>query len=240
MRVGLLECDEVRPVFREQGFSDYPTMFRAQLNAVEPALELVTYSCLHGKFPADPGECDAYITTGSRYSVLDGFEWIDHLEALALSLMERSIPYVGICFGHQLLAQAMGGRVVRADVGWGVGVSRNTISTGHWWMGSGRQSEVNLIVSHQDQVVEIPSEIRVLGGSAFCPIYFCQVDDTALTIQGHPEFSRDYSRALMEYRRDIIAPDVVEAGLHSLELPVHERLVFTWIVNFMRGRGSQA
>ena len=238
MRIGILECDVVRDVFREAGFPGYPAMFEKHLSAVDADLEFRSYNCVHDEFPATTGECDAYITTGSRHSVFDGYDWIDRLEDFALDLLEAGRPYVGICFGHQLLAQAMGGQVIRADAGWGVGVSRNVITTPLWWMRDRVQERINLLVSHQDQVVEMPKDMELLGGSEFCPIYFCQVGNNALTIQGHPEFSRDYSRAIMDYRRDVIPAPDVEAGIESLQLPVHEKIVFEWIVNFMKGDSS--
>ena len=236
MRIGILQCDHVRDIFREQGFDSYPDMFMDCFNRAAPNLEFASYDCVSGEFPENPRECDAFITTGSRHSVLDDFGWIDTLEDFVLDTLDAGTRYVGICFGHQLLAPALGGRVVQADVGWGVGVSSNTIATPQWWMGDERKNHINLIVSHQDQVVELPSDVAVLGGSEFCPIYFCQLGDNAFTVQGHPEFSRGYSRALMEFRRDIIPAPVVETGLASLEKSIDDDLFFRWIVKFMSGQ----
>jgi GMP synthase (glutamine-hydrolysing) len=232
MKIGLLQCDTVRKVLREQGFPDYPEMFMKPFHEVDPELEFRVYRCMDGEIPADAGECDAYITTGSRYSVLDGDAWIRDLERFVALLVDRRIPFIGICFGHQLLAEALGGRVERAKVGWGVGVSENTIESPQPFMNGDELREVNLVVSHQDQVIDVPDSMRVLGGSEFCPNYFCAVGDHALSIQGHPEFSRDYSRALMEMRRGIIPDDVIEAGIASLAMRVDDREVFRWMVRF--------
>ncbi len=235
VRIGILQCDNVRSVFREQGFDDYPKMFVDSFAKVASDFEFRVYRCVEGELPAEPGECDAYITTGSRFSVLDPDQWIRELELFVSRLVEVQIPFVGICFGHQLLAQAMGGKVAQAKAGWGVGVSENVIDKRHWWMADDERLDTNLIVSHQDQVVETPEVMVVLGGSEFCPIYFCGIGSHALSIQGHPEFSREYSRALMEYRRNIIPADVIEAGLASLANRVDDETVFSWIANFLRG-----
>lgn len=234
MKIGILQCDSVREELREQGFDDYPDVFMARFRAVDPDLEFEIYRCMDGELPAAIDECDGYVSTGSRYSVLDDDPWIRRLEAFVVELIDARIPYIGICFGHQLLAQALGGRVERAEAGWGVGVSSNSIEAPRWWMGDEALSEVNLIVSHQDQVVDLPKRMQPIGGSEFCPIYFCVIDDHALSIQGHPEFSREYSRALMEMRRGLIPEPVIEAGIRSLELPLDDDTVFRWMVRFLR------
>lgn len=234
MKIGILQCDRVREVLREQGFADYPEVFIERFRAVDPTLEFQVYRCMDGELPGAVDECDGYVSTGSRFSVLDEDQWIRNLEAFAARLIEAKIPYIGICFGHQLLAKALGGKVARAEAGWGVGVSRNRIEGPQWWMGDEPLTDVNLIVSHQDQVVELPEGMRSIGGSDFCPIYFCKIDDHALTIQGHPEFSRDYSRALMEMRRGVIDSEVIEAGIDSLALRVDDHEVFRWMVRFLK------
>ncbi|GJL82549.1 MAG: glutamine amidotransferase [marine bacterium B5-7] len=234
MKIGILQCDDVREELREQGFDNYPQMFKQRLHEVDPDLEFTVYRCLDGEIPERVDECDAFITTGSRYSALDDDPWIDALGKFMVKLVEARVPLVCICFGHQLLAKAMGGKVEKASVGWGVGVSQNTVNQKAGWMGDEAMTNVNLIVSHQDQVTEVPEGMTVMGGSDFCPVYFCLAGDSALTIQGHPEFSRAYSKALMEMRRGLIADDVIDAGMKSLDLRVDDCEVFRWIVQFMK------
>jgi len=246
MKIGLLQCDRVREELQAQGFADYPEVFIERFHAVDPDLEFRVYRCMDGEIPAATDECDAWISTGSRFSVLDDDEWIRDLERFVARLVSEKAPYIGICFGHQLLAKALGGTVERAAAGWGVGVSQNVIEEPQPFMGEEARRDVNLIVSHQDQVTELPEEMKLIGGSDFCPIYFCTIGDHALSIQGHPEFSREYSRALMEMRRGLIPENVIEAGLKSLELRVDDDAVFRWVVRFFenavaaRGRATSA
>ncbi|KAA3625874.1 MAG: GMP synthase [Proteobacteria bacterium] len=240
MKIGILQCDSVRETLREQGFEDYSEMFIERFRRVDPALEFRVYRCMDNEIPSSVDECDGYVSTGSRFSVLDEEVWIRRLEAFVVALVEARVPYVGICFGHQLLAKALGGKVVRADVGWGVGVSENRIEAPQWWMGEEPLDEVNLVVSHQDQVVKLPEQMKTIGGSEFCPIYFCVVDDHALSIQGHPEFSRDYSRALMEMRRGLIPAKVIDDGIKSLELRVDDEETFRWMVRFFRESAARS
>ncbi len=234
MKIGILQCDRVREALREQGFNDYPDMFMERLRAVDPDLDFAVYRCLDGEFPPDPAACDAYLCTGSRFSVLDPDEWIRELERFVVTLVEARIPYIGICFGHQVLAKALGGTVERAAVGWGVGVSENVIDEPQPWMEDDVLRDVNLVVSHQDQVTRVPDGMAVLGGSDFCPNYFCAVGSHALSIQGHPEFSLAFTRALMDIRRGIIDDAVLDKGVESLQRRVDDDAVFRWMVNFYR------
>jgi GMP synthase (glutamine-hydrolysing) len=97
-----------------------------------------------------------------------------------------------------------------------------------------RASDLQLLASHQDQVVALPPQGRVLAGSGFCPIYMMQVGDSCLGIQGHPEFTRSYLADLLESRRDLIPPERLLAARHSLRQPVDDRVVAHWILNFIR------
>ena len=238
MKIGILQCDIVRDVFRKQGFDDYPEMIETGFKEVDAEFEFQTFCCVKGELPLDVHECDAYMTSGSRFSVLDADQWIRDLEQFVLKVVEARVPYVGICFGHQLLAQAMGGKVEKATVGWGVGVSVNQLTTSHGSLPKDETGQINLIVSHQDQVTEVPAELSCIGGSDFCPNYFFTLDNHVLTIQGHPEFTREYSNALMEFRRDIIPADVVSAGQESLQHRVDREFAFNWISQFIKDAGK--
>ena len=234
MKIGILQCDEMREIFLEQGFADYPDMIEAGFQDINAPFEFRVYRCLDGEIPGSTAECDGFITTGSRFSVLDEEPWMLELEAFLRKLVAEKVPFVGICFGHQMLAKALGGQVENADAGWGIGVSFNRLDLRHPDLPEQAGTELNLIVSHQDQVTRLPEQMKLLGGSDFCPNYFCAIGDHALTIQGHPEFSRDFSDALMEFRRNIIDEAIIDAGKRSLEARVDSRLTFEWMSNFFQ------
>ena len=140
---------------------------------------------------------------------------------------------IGICFGHQLVAQALGGKVEKATAGWGVGVHEV-----RWHNSPGRPGEhrdgFKLLVSHKDQVIEPAADSVVLAGSAFCPNSVCQIGQHILTFQGHPEFIKDYSRALMNFRRDLLGEDVYRRGMASLAEDTDQLEVARWIIDFIR------
>ncbi|MEX1125033.1 MAG: GMP synthase, partial [Acidimicrobiia bacterium] len=227
MRIGLLVCDHVRPEFL--GISgDYEDMFR-RLFAEHDDVDVVTYDAVNGELPADPSEADAWLTTGSRNSVNDDEKWIRDLELFVQDTAAAGVPFVGICFGHQLIAKALGGSVVRSERGWGVGVKEVEVSRELGWGDSYRA-----LNSYQDQVATLPPGGEILGWNEHCPVSVMGVGSTILGIQGHPEFEGAYSEALMESRRGKLIPEgTVDAGLASLaEEPDGPRLA-EWILEFM-------
>jgi len=235
MRIGLLVCDHVRPEFL--GISgDYADMFR-RLFADHDDVEVVAYDAVNGELPADPSEADAWLTTGSRYSVNDDEPWIRDLEAFVRVAAESDVPFVGICFGHQLIAKALGGSVVRSDQGWGIGVQEVQVAED---LGLGDSYRV--LTSYQDQVSTLPPGGEVLGWNEHCPVSVMGVGATILGIQGHPEFEASYSAALMESRRgNVIPEETVDAGLASLQDEPDGDRLGTWILEFIeRARKTPA
>ncbi|KAA0234056.1 MAG: hypothetical protein JJLCMIEE_00932 [Acidimicrobiales bacterium] len=233
MRLGLLVCDsvaeELRPVH-----GDYPEMFNS-LFAAAPEVDLVTYDVRVGTYPSRLDDCDAYITTGSRLSAYDDEPWITELERFIRQLDEARHPLVGICFGHQLMAQALGGIVRQSDKGWGMGVRRAVVVGREGWM-QPRLDELALHMSHRDQVEELPERARLLATSAHCAVAAFAVGDHFLAIQGHPEFDQDYMAALIRRRADIVGSDAARAALATIGEETHEQVVIAWVLNFVSAR----
>lgn len=232
MKIGVLICDDVNPTL-EPEHGNYKTMFSRLLLAVDHTLELQFYWVNHNEFPETLNECDAYITTGSKSGVMDEAEWIVRMEALVGQIHHAQIPFVGICFGHQMLAKALGGVVAKADMGWGVGAMITNVNQPQAWM-TPYQDKFNLLVSHQDQVLRMPERAQALAGNDFCPISMMQVGPTSLGIQAHPEFCSAYSKALIKMRKDTLPEEVQKRGFTSLLLPTDGLLIARWILNFIR------
>lgn len=233
MRIGLLQCDDVAEPLRTR-HGNYPDMLQTLLDAVDPNLEFRVWQCHQGDIPDVDASVDAWITTGSQCGANDSTPWIQDLSEFIRRLWEARRPLVGICFGHQLIAQSLGGRVQKSPNGWGVGVMEHELIVRQPWMSPWIGDRIRLLSSHQDQVVSLPEEGIVLARSNFCPIYMMQVGKTFLGLQGHPEFPKAYAADLMDRRRDIIPPIRVEAGTRSLRLTVDDMAMGRWILNFMR------
>ena len=201
MRIGLLECDHVDDRYRGID-GDYADMFESLLG-----LDLVRYDAVNGALPASPDECDGWLATGSRFSVYDDSPWITNLQGFVRGVRDAGTAFVGICFGHQLLAHALGGRTEKAAVGWGVGAIDTWVEPAH--------ADAVLLYMHQDQVVAVPDGATVLGRTDHCPIAMLQLGPM-LGVQAHPEFSAAYVDALLDARADRIGPDRTARAKESL------------------------
>ncbi|MGB0360530.1 MAG: glutamine amidotransferase-related protein [Endozoicomonas sp.] len=233
MNIGLLLCDDVHPKLRKD-YGNYTEMFSALLKKQSPDIELLPWRLIDMEFPSSIDECDGWIISGSKNSVNDDLPWIPPLEAFIRVLFEQKKKLVGICFGHQIIAKALGGQVEKARQGWGVGISDNQVYSHPSWMKPDR-NDFKLLVSHQDQVMEMPEMGSIIAGSNFCPAYMIQYDNCLLGIQGHPEFSPEFSKSLIELRRRLIGEQTSEAGLKSLSEKHEGDLVAQWILQFLQG-----
>ena len=212
-------------------------MFKKLFLEIDPTLEFQIYDIRQHDFPATPDECDAYITTGSRSSTYEALSWIPPFKQLIVNLHQHKRKLVGVCFGHQLIADALGGRTELSDKGWGVGISQNRILHKKAWM-IPELEHINIVVSHQDQVTGLPPGAELIASSDFCPNYMYQIDKHILTIQGHPEFNKEYSETLMRHRAEKLGQGILKQGLESLSLEVHDRIMMQWIMNFYRDAGQ--
>lgn len=230
MKIGLLECDHVREELLSIS-GDYRQMFPALFATVAPMWEFEFFDVCNGHFPVSVNDCDVYICTGSKSSVYDHDEWIIRLKTFVKALYEAGKTYIGVCFGHQILGEALGGEVRKSDVGWCVGVHSFEVLEYQKWM-QPALSSFNLLMMCQDQVLKLPPDSILLAQTPDCPHAMFQVGNFMLGIQAHPEFSKAYDQALMELRVERIGERKVEMGTMSLELPVSEKEFAQWIVNF--------
>jgi GMP synthase-like glutamine amidotransferase len=227
MKAGLFICDHVDESLRAT-YGDYPDMFASLF----PELDWTGYDVVNGEFPKELDECDVYFATGSRRSVYEPEPWIDKVKAVIRQLATMDKFFVGVCFGHQLLGEALGGKVQKSPNGWCVGVHSFDIIKKMDWMQPFQQN-VNLLMMCQDQVMELPPDSIVLASSEKCPVGIFQVGSTMLGIQAHPEYAKAWDRYLMESRVDRMGSEIVEAGINSLELEVHRSTIRSWVLNFL-------
>ena len=231
MKLGILRTDAVRPELKPE-YGEYPDMFIALLQHSDPNLEYAVYDVELGEYPVDIDEVDAYLITGSKSSVYEDKPWIIELMEFVRELNRRHKKLLGFCFGHQLVAQALGGKTERSAKGWGVGLHTHRFTTVPSWHDQG-DVDLNILVSHQDQVVAVPDSARVLAGSEFCENAVCQIGDHILTFQGHPEFVPEYSRELLSIRRERIGEAAYAAGVSSLSGIAQGQRVGSWVLNFL-------
>ena len=231
MNIGLLACDDVPDRLRYIA-GGYQDMFDALLRPHVPGLTLTRFEARHGEMPATPDACDAYVCTGSRFSVYDKLDWIEALKAFVKDLHGAGKPFVGICFGHQVLAEALGGSVQKAKQGWGIGVLDMEIVKPEPWMEPLRE-HCKLQYMHGDQVQRLPADSTLLAAAPHCPVAMFRVGEKMLGIEGHPEFPAAYEEALLRARRERIGAKHVDAALATLETATDHEVTGRWIVKFI-------
>ncbi len=231
MRIGLLVVGHVDPKSIHLA-GDYPELFATLLDGL--GIELVRYDLDQGRFPDSLTECDGWLCSPSRSSAYDELPWRADAEALLRELVATERPYVGICFGHQLLAQALGAPVRRAADGWQVGVQEYEVMAARAWMDPAAE-RIALIASHQDQVDAVPPGATLLARSAGCPIAGLLVGERAWTLQAHPEFVPALADHLLAGRVELIGDERVRVARASLTRPLDRAVVGRWIGRFFAG-----
>ena len=231
MTIGILETGRPPAALRPR-WGTYDTMIRAMLGTDR---EYRTYDVQAGELPADPGECAAYVISGSSAGVYDDRPWIPKLFAF-LRAARGHARLVGLCFGHQAMAQAFGGQVEKSPKGWGLGLHRYEIVDPSPAMRE--PSGLAVPAFHQDQVVALPPGARVLAASAFTPFAAIEYDADSISVQGHPEFSPAFSAALIEAQQAIYGEAAAPALLSLLQPNDCERTGL-WLQTFIDGGGLE-
>lgn len=193
MKIGILVTGHV-PEDLSVVHGAYPAMFQKMLAG--NGFTFAAYGVVDGEFPADVRECDGWLITGSRHGAYEPHPWIPPLEDFIRRAYRAHVPLVGICFGHQIMAQALGGKVEKHKGGWGVGPTE-------YKTGKGR---IKLHAMHQDQVVKRPPDATVIATAEYCENAGFAYKGRALSFQPHPEFPDGYMRDLIKKRAGTVIP----------------------------------
>ena len=214
-------CELSEPARAAHG--DYVTVFR-DFYAAHP-VEVVDVPVHEGATPASVDDCDAWVISGSPASTYEDLAWIATGEEIVRSIVAAERPLFGICFGHQLMAQALGGRVERADVGWGAVAHHYDVVEQPPATGTVLPDRLTVLAMHQDQVTEVPTDGSVWLRSEFCPNAGIAYGERAWSIQPHPEFTPPLVEALCRDRRLRMGAGVADAAIESLTAPLDGRLI---------------
>lgn len=230
-RVVVLELGELpREIAHRHPY--YPKMISQWLSPSLPEFAFSGMSPVRGEALPAPDAFDGYVYSGSRHGVYDDLDWIEPLKAFIRAVGAAGKPQFGICFGHQIMAEALGGKAVKSDKGWGCGVDVYDVR-----LNGSRQhvTQVPVMIWHQDQVIALPDSADVLGGNEFCPIGVVRYQIPALSVQFHPEFSKQYITDLLDLRGGTVIPaNLAAAARESLQRPPDSGLVAEWTGDFFR------
>jgi GMP synthase-like glutamine amidotransferase len=238
MKLTIIQTGDVPETLRET-FGPYPAMFAKMFERVGVRYDCDVIRVLDGEPFPDPAGLEAILLPGSAAGVYDDhFTWMAPLRAFIRAAYTAKTPMVGVCFGHQIMADALGGEVHKSERGWGLG--RHTYAVRHrppFMADAG--ALLSVACSHQDQVIVAPPEAEIVLASEFTPhagLFYAS--GAALSFQPHPEFEDDYTRALAELRRGKAPTAVIEAALSSLVQPSDSAAVAGYIDAFLTRRAG--
>ena len=237
MRIGILEAGLLRDEMVDR-FDPYPVMFERFVGLSGHELEFETFSAIAGEMPSSIYACDGWLITGSRHGVYDKLPWMAPLEGFIRELAAAERPLVGVCFGHQIIAEALGGKVVKSELGWIVGVQHYDLERRYDWMHESPPS-VAMHAYHQDQILDCPPSAEVFLSSASCPLAGLSYGDSIISVQAHPEIEESYERDLLEmFGGHSIPLDVAQQAIATLDagMPVDTRLIANWFADFFLSR----
>jgi len=202
MKIGILQtgiaAEQLAPIH-----GDYPDNFVQLLHG--RGFEFEAFKVVNGVFPDSINDFEGWLITGSKHGAYEDHPWIPPLEEMIRDIYAADLPMIGVCFGHQIIAQALGGKVEKFDGGWGVGRFTYADENG--------ENPITLNAYHQDQVVKAPDTVTAVQGNDFCKNAILTYGNKVFTMQPHPEFSTQYIRDLFEHRAiGVIDPAIIDAA----------------------------
>jgi GMP synthase-like glutamine amidotransferase len=229
-RITIIETGVLGEPIRAR-FGSFPQMFERMVRAADASVEFDTISIINGEPLPDPATLHAILITGSPAGVYDELGWIAPLEDFVRRAYAGKIPMAGVCFGHQLMAQALGGIVRKSEKGWGIGRHVYDVAPGNGVIAG---KHIAIAASHQDQVIEPPPGARTILSSAFTEhAGLLYGNGSALSVQPHPEFDAGFAHLCCDIRKGLAPDAVIAQAKASLAEPVDNAALGGAITRFL-------
>ena len=222
MKIGILQTGHA-PDMLLPDTGDYDAMMARMLDG--QGFDFETYAVVDQEFPEGPHAADGWLITGSKHGAYEDHPWIPPLEELIRAIQAANLPMVGICFGHQIIAQALGGKVAKHPDGWRVGATQYEIEG----------SPLTLNAWHQDQVIEAPDGAEIIGRAEGCDIAAMRIGERIYTVQPHPEYGAAFMQGLLDHRAPGVVPDPLSDHARGLlSTPTDNAAMATRIADVFR------
>jgi GMP synthase-like glutamine amidotransferase len=231
MKLNILLCDVFDDKLPEE-IPDYVFMFRKLFGMFDDTVDYEIFDVRQDIYPVSLRRNELYLIPGSRAGAYDDIPWVKSLTGFIRKMYAENVKMAGICFGHQVIAQALGGKVEPAKQGWGTGLRTSAIIDPKA-LKFFPEGEMNLLYNHHDQVVELPPRAKCFAQSDFCRFEGFYIDDRVLTFQGHPEYTPEYNRYLLLNHSAGEPEDVKTAALASLNRKTDSLAAAKWMLSLV-------
>jgi GMP synthase-like glutamine amidotransferase len=231
MHIGILVTNTDESEFAQRHPKD-GEKFRALLQPFAQDWVFTAVQVKDGEFPTSVDQYDGYVIGGSPASANGDAPWIVRLMEFIRALDTQKTPTIGVCFGHQAIARALGGKVAKNTGGWGFGVAGTDFVTQENWMVP-RREHLNLYAAHSEQVVELPKNAVLLGGSDFCPLGSYRIGNHIFTTEYHPEMTKEFICALTNEYASYLGPDIATRAIEQIKIDADGDIFAQWMMGFL-------
>lgn len=182
-----------------------------------------TYHVVDGNFPSDDDlhKYEGFIVTGSFEDAHGSTPWVLHLCDVIQKAHRMKRKLLGICFGHQVISRALGGKTGRSAHGWELGLKKVVLVADAMYSkpyALKLPSSLSILEIHQDEVYKVPPGGEVLASSENTGIEIFAMGNQVLGIQGHPEFTEDITLDILDgySRKQRVSEEVIRQAKLSL------------------------
>jgi len=231
MKINILLCDVFEDIMPFEDIT-YLSMIKALFDSVMPNIKYEIFEAFARDLPDTIEENAIYVIPGSRADAYDDAPWLVELRHFIEDLHEDKAKMIGICFGHQLIAESLGGRVEKAVVGYGLGV-RESEFYNQQIANCFTSGKLSSYYFHQDQVVILPPDSIPLATSSFCPIEGFTIGKHIITVQGHPEYDAAYMRFILKNHSNELSEIARMRALKTLQEETNGTEIVKYMLDFL-------